>query len=102
MKHTHENAGVPTPEKTTKIPIAMENVIFAHCKLDFTHDQSAVVEGSIVIGRDGHAHVVTKITVNECGNREFWSDSVCLTEQYRSPHNMLTKSPFFAHEFKVE
>jgi len=86
----------------TKIPITKENQIYAHAKLDFTHDHSTVEVGSIMISRDGDAFEVTKIDKDDCGRRQFWSGLNCLCVQYNSPHNMLTKSPFFAHEFKAE
>jgi hypothetical protein len=84
-----------------KIPITADNLIYAHCELDFTHDHSTVVEGSIMFNRYGEPNKVTKIDVDDCGRRQFWSGDKCLTVQYRSPHNMLTKEPFYAHEYKV-
>jgi hypothetical protein len=88
-------------ETKKTIPITDVNMIYAFCELNFTHDHSTVVEGSYMIDRSGTAWKVTKIVKNDCGNKEFWSEDVCLTEQYKSPHNMLTKSPQYAHEFKI-
>jgi hypothetical protein len=84
-----------------KIPITKDNLIYAQCELDFTHDHSSVEVGSIMFNYNGEAHEVTKIDTDDCGRRQFWSDDKCLGVQYRSPHNMLTKSPFYAHEYKV-
>jgi len=84
-----------------KIPIRPDNLIYAQCELDFTHDHSTVDVGSIMFNRKGEAHVVTKVDTDDCGRRQFWSGDRCLTVQYRSPHNMLTKEPYYAHEYKV-
>ena len=89
-----------TAMNTNNIPITADNLIYAHCELDFTHDHSTVVEGSIMFDRNGEANKVTKIDT-EYGKRRFWSGDKCLGVQYVSPHNMLTKEPFYAHEYKV-
>jgi len=85
----------------TKIPITKENQIYANAELDFTHDHSTVVVGSIMIDRNGNSKEVTKIDRDECDRRQFWSGEICLGVQYTAPHNMLTKRPFYAHEFKI-
>lgn len=82
------------------IPITADNLIYAHCELDFTHDHSTVVVGSIMFNRNREANIVTKID-DDNGSRRFWSGDKCLGHQYRSPHNMLTKEPYYAHEYKV-
>lgn len=84
-----------------KIAITKENQIYSGAELDFTHDHSTVVVGSIMIGRNGAVYEVTKIDEDDCGRRRFWSGKNCLTVQYSSPHNMLTKKPFFANNFKI-
>lgn len=86
----------------TKIAITKENQVYAHAELDFTHDRSTVVVGSIMFDRNGKENEVTKIDNDDCGRRQFWSGETCLGIQYTSPHNMLTKSPFYAHEFKIQ
>lgn len=86
----------------TKIAITKENQVYAHAELDFTHDHSTVVVGSIMFDRNGKSNEVTKIDKDDCGRRQFWCGETCLGIQYSSPHNMLTKSPFYAHEFKLQ
>lgn len=83
-----------------KIPITKDNLIYAFGELDFTHDHSTVKKGSLMIDRKGKSHLVTKIDL-EHGEKRFWSGKNILTHQYTSPHNMLTKEPFYAHEFKI-
>lgn len=87
--------------KHPNIPITNENKIYAICELDFTHDHSTVKVGSIMYNRNREAYEVTKIDMTDTGRRRFWSNDICLGEQYDSPHNMLTKLPFYAHEYKV-
>tara|TARA_R110000868_G_scaffold44875_1_gene149371 strand:- start:796 stop:1071 length:276 start_codon:yes stop_codon:yes gene_type:complete len=84
-----------------KVSIIKDNLIYVNSKLDFTHDHSTVTVGSIMIDRNGETNEVTKIDKDDGGNRRFWSHEKCLTMQYKSPHNMLTKSPFYAHDFIV-
>jgi hypothetical protein len=84
-----------------KIKITKENLVFIGAKLDFTHNHESVEIGSIMFDRDGNANEVTKIDKDECGRRRFWSGANCLTVQYSSPHNMLTKSPYYAHNFST-
>ena len=88
-------------KKMKTIPITEDNYIYAQAELDFTHDHSTVKVDSIMYDRNGTAHIVSKIDKDDCGRRRFWSGAVCLCVQYNSPHNMLTKSPFYAHEFKI-
>ena len=84
-----------------RIEITSENAKYAFCELDWTHDYSDVVEGSVLIDRDGRIWVVTKIDEDDYGRRRFWSNEDLLTRQYTSPHNMLTKSPFYAFRYKT-
>lgn len=84
-----------------KIPITKQNKIYAFTALDFTHNHSTVRLRSIMIDRNGESHTVTKINKDNLGRRQFWSKDILLTCQYTPPHNMLTKQPFFAHEFKI-
>lgn len=83
------------------IQITKGNLIYAKCELDFTHDHSSVKEGSIMFNRTGKHYEVTKIDTDDCGRRRFWNNDLCLAVQYTSPHNMLTKQPFYAHEYKL-
>jgi hypothetical protein len=84
-----------------EIPITKDNEVYAYVKLLFTHDYSAVKVGSIMIDRHGNCNEVTKINKDECGRRRFWSFDKCLCVQYTSPHNMLTKLPFYAHQYEL-
>lgn len=83
-----------------KIKITKQNAKYAFVELDWTHDHSTVRVGSVMINRNGEVQPVTKIDKDECGRRQFWSGKKCLGIQYVSPHNMLTKPPFYAHEYK--
>ncbi len=85
----------------SKIAITKENQVYINAELDFTHDHSTVGVGSIMVDRNGNINEVTKIDNDDCGRRRFWSDDKCLGVQYQQGHNMLTKPPFYAHEFKI-
>lgn len=89
-------------KKEKLIPITKENLILAFAELNFTHDESRVKVGTIMINRNMEAHKVTRIDKDDCGRRQFWSGKKCLGVQYNEPHNMLTKPPFYAYEFKVQ
>lgn len=84
------------------VAITKENKILANAELDFTHDYSDVKVGSIMINRYGEVHKITKIDKDDCGRRQFWSGKLCLCVQYTSPHNMLSKQPFYAHKYKIK
>lgn len=84
------------------IPITPLNLVYAQAELDYTHDYSDVEVGSIMIDRYGVPHIVGLIDKDDCGRRQFWDEQgACLTIQYSSPHNMLTKAPFYAYRYKV-
>ncbi len=85
-----------------KIALTPSNVIFAFSKLNFTKDYSRVVEGTIMVNRSGEAARVTKIDLDDCGRRQFWSGDKILCTQYDIGHNMQTKQAFYAYEFEVE
>jgi hypothetical protein len=85
-----------------EIAITKENEVYAHAKLHFSNDYSSVEVGSIMIDRRGHSNEITKIDKDEYGRRRFWSFDKCLCVQYQSPHNMLTKMPFYAHQYKLD
>lgn len=84
------------------IPLTLENSKFAFAELDWTHDYSGVKIGTVLINRHGEAHLVTRITQDECGRDTYWSGLACLATQYSEPHNMLTKSPFYAFEYTLD
>ena len=86
----------------SKISINKENKIYANLVLDFTHDYEDVKIGSIMINRYGDAYEITNIVKNECGRNVYWSNENCLCEQYYPHHNMRTKPPFYAYQFKVK
>jgi hypothetical protein len=83
------------------IPITLDNVIYANAVLDYTHDYSGVKEGTIMFDRKRIAWLVTKIDTDDCNRRRFWAADIILGVQYSAPHNMLTKSPFYAYEYTI-
>lgn len=82
------------------IPLTKANARFAFAELDWTHDYSGVKVGSLLISRHGIAREVTAITVDSAARKQYWSNTDCLATQYHEPHNMLTKSPFYAYQYK--
>lgn len=85
-----------------KTAITKENAFYAKAELNFTYDYSGVKVGSVMIDRHGASHTVTRIDKDECDRKQIWEGQSILAVQYRSPHNMLTKSPYYAYEFISE
>jgi hypothetical protein len=81
--------------------ISSRNLPYTYMELDFTHDYSKAKIGSIFVNRNGESRVVTAI-ITESGRKEYWSNYECLAIQYTPPHNMLTKSPFWAYRWKLK
>ncbi len=88
--------------KNTNIPITLDNAVYAKMELDFTHDYSRVNKGSNFIDLYGNQYPITKIDKDECGRKQYWSGKTLLDIQYDEYHNMRTKRPFFAYEFKLK
>lgn len=84
-----------------KTPITSQNLKFAFMGLDWTHDYTDVKIGSIMINRHGQSFKVTRIKKDGTGAKNYYSGADCLATHYRGPHNMLTKSPFYAFQFKT-
>lgn len=84
-----------------KIDINKENQFYVNAKPDFTHDYTGIKVGSFMLDRHGNFYPITKIETDECGRKIIISNGKKLCIQYKSPHNMLTKQPFFAYQFKT-
>jgi hypothetical protein len=82
----------------------LEGVLLLQTKINriwkYTHDLSGVKVGTILHATTGKDYKVTEIK-NEDGRLSYWEGNICITHQYTSPHNMLTKTPFVAYEYEI-
>lgn len=79
--------------------ITSNNLDYVWMEPDFTHDFSKVKIGSIFVNIYGQSYVITKIEKDDCGRNCYYNGNKCLATQYTSPHNMLTKRPYFAYRW---